>query len=198
MSDAASERTVTTEQVADIGRCQSLLPREAEFIGRKGYSRRYREDGSYEWRFRFQQNDKGKRTKVGAEVLDRMKPFMRADTERHAKNEAKKPRARLRDRDGRVRLVDPALADRAARTNGWSHVVSVSGSRVEGGVGGMLWKWLAGEWYPLGRWCLSTPWHQGNRPENGRRDGTMLPRGVQHDPDGNPWRWIADAWRRVA
>lgn len=200
MSEAASQRTVTAEQVADIGRCQSKLPREADFIGRKGYSRRYRPDGSYTWKWKFQQNDKGKRTRDGAEVLDRMTPFMKADTERHAKLQAKKERMRMRDRDGRVRLIEPALADRAAQTNGWSHVVSVSGSRVEGGVDGMLWKWIGGRdgWKPLGRWCMGTPWTPASRPPTGRRDGTMKPIGVQHDPDGNPWRWVADEWRRVA
>jgi len=188
MTEAASVHAVTTDQVADIGRCQSLLPREADFIGRKGYSRRFREDGSYSWRYRFQQNDRGKRTAAGHEVLERMTPFMRADTERHAKIEAKKPRAVLRDKSGRRRLIDPALADRAARENGWSHVSSGGASRVEGGVGGMLWKWLVREWWPLGVRCLGTPL------KGSRRVSRKV---IQYDPDGHPWRWIAGAWRRT-
>jgi hypothetical protein len=183
-----SDRVVTPQQVADIGRCQGLLPREADFVGRKGYRRTTRPDGSYAWRYRFQQNVGGKRTRAGHEVLERMTPFIRADTERHAKLEAKRPRAALKDRDGGVRYLDPALADDAARRNGWSHNWRARGNTVERGVDGMLFRCAAGAWEPLGVNCLGAP----------LRGTSHVPRrGIQHDPSGRPWRWIAGEWRRV-
>ncbi len=182
---------VTREQVKDIGRCQKLLPVEADFIGRKGYSRKYRPDGSYEWRFRYRPNVNGKATKTQEEMVQRMRPFMRADVERHGKIQAKQERVAMKDGEGRVGLVDAGLADQAARRNGWTHSFRARGN-VEPGVGGkypMLWRRCAGgAWEPLGVHCLGTPL---------RGSPTVPRRGIQLDPDGNPWRWIAGEWRCV-
>lgn len=179
---------VLSERVKDIGRCQKMLPVESDFIGRKGYSRRYRADGTYEWRFRYRPNVNGKPTGTQSEVVERMRPFMRADTERHAKLESAKDRARLKDKDGAVRFVEPALADQAARRNGWTHSWRARGNRVERGFDGMLYRCASGTWEALGVHCLGTP----------LRGSALVPRrGIQHDPDGHPWRFVAGEWRRV-
>jgi len=196
---AALERTVTPEQVKDIGRCQKLLPTEADFKGRKGYWRRAKmvEDesgkivpdpsGRYDWGFKFRPNVNGKFTSTGGEVLERMRPFMRADTERQQKNVSKQASpALLRDANGAVRPVAPGLADQAARRNGWTHVWSVSrNGRVESGVGGMLFRVGRFGWEATGRLQLGL---------SGKIAPLRLP---QYDPDGNPWRWIAGSWRKV-
>lgn len=193
---SALRREVTAEQVAEMARCQALLPREAEYVGRKGYRRKYRPDGTYEWRYRFQQNDGSptntKRTAEGHQVLERMRPFMRADTERQAKLQKQQQIETMKDRDGQMRLVPAGLTDQAARRNGWSHVWRARGNRVETGAGGMLFRLLrcdGGGWEPLGVHCLGTPLRGGS--------ATVPRRGIQYDPDGNPWRWIAGAWRRT-
>ena len=179
---------ISHEQVDAIGRCQALQPRESEFIGKRGYKRTYRPDGGYEWRYRYTTNVNGKMTREAGEVLEMLRPFSKADTERHQNREAKKERAKLRDRNGAVCFVDPERADDAARRNGWAHVWSARGVRVAAGPDGMLFR-LTKDWEPLGVRCLGTPLH----------GSALVPRrGVQHDPDGNPWRWIAGAWRRVA
>lgn len=189
---SALRREVTPEQVSEMARCQALLPREAEYVGRNGYRRRYRPDGTYEWRYRFQQNDGSptntKRTAEGHQVLERMRPFMKADAERQARLQKQHETATMRDAQGEVRLVPAGLTDQAARRNGWSHVWRARGNRVETGAGGMLFRWSAGAWEPMGVRCLGTP----------LRGSAAVPRsGYQRDPDGNPWRWIAGAWRRT-
>lgn len=182
-------RSLTHEQVADVGRCQALLPTEAQFVGKKGYKRKYRADGTYEWRYRYTTNHKGKLTREANEVLEMMRPFSKADTDRHSALEQKKPRVALKSRDGAIQFVEPALADRTARQNGWTHVWRARGNRVERGPDSMLFRCVGGEWEALGVHCLGTPlWGSATVPR----------RGVQHDPDGRPWRWIAGSWRRVA
>lgn len=187
-----STRTVTVEQVREVGRCQRMLPTESDFKGRKGYWKKPKDsanpDGPYDWGFRYRPNVNGKPTKTQQEMLSRFKPFMRADTERHAKLEAAKDRVTLKDRDGGVRFVDPALADQAARRNGWSHSWRVRGNPVERGVDGMLFKLVGGDWWPLGVRCLGIPLRGRQRVSR---------KGLQHDPDGHPFRWVAGAWRRV-
>lgn len=186
------------QRVKDLRDTRKLLPTEKDFIGRPGYERKYNRDGSgrYKWRFRFRPNVDGKWTKEGAEVLERMRPFWKKDNERHQKNEAKKERAAMRDRDGRVQYVDPHLADKAAERNGWGHFTHRSRNVIETGPDGMLWKWLSGGWYPTGRWCLSTPYSQKNRPKGGKSDGSIN-FGVQHDPNGTPWRFVGGEWQSL-
>jgi hypothetical protein len=110
-------------------------------------------------------------------------------------NQKNVERAVLRDDNGGVRYVDAALADGAARRNGWSHVWRAHGASVERGVDGMLWRSLGGAWMPTGRWCLGTPLSVKSRPPQGKRDGSIKTAGVQRDPDGEPWRWIDGEWR---
>jgi hypothetical protein len=133
------------------------------------------------WRVRFQPNDgHGKFTKVGAEVLDIMRPGMRADAERQAKL-AKPEQAALLTPEG-VRHVDPALAEQTARQNGWTHHWRAGGSRVESGIGGMLWRRCPdGSWEPLGRRTLTDPYFESEPLDS-----------IQFDPAGNAWVLTAD------
>lgn len=195
-----SERRMTPQQVSDIGKCQSLLPTESDFKGKRGYWRKYRSDGSgrYEWGFKFRPNVDGKRTRAGQAVVEMMAPFSEADSRRFRTQEKNSPRAALRDHDGQIRVVDAALADSTAQRNGWSHAFRVGKGRTERGVDGMLFKWDGLAWWPTGRWCSSAPFTQTHRPKDGRRDGSMILRGRQRDPDGHPWRYVAGSWRRAA
>jgi hypothetical protein len=179
----------TEQQVKEKAACEKLLPTEKDFAGRPGYSRKYRPDGTYEWKYSYRPNVDGKLTKEGGEVIERMKNFTRADSERHLKNQKKVDRAKMKDKDGGVRFVEASLADEAARRNGWSHALSGRRCRIETGPDGMLFKLEPRGWRPLGRWCLSRPFSQGKRPETGRKDGTMRPVGVQLDPDGTARRF---------
>lgn len=196
--------TLQADQIKDKAEVRKLLPTEKDFIGRPGYERKYTGgvdcDGKprYKWRFRYRPNVDGKWTKTGGEVLERMRPFMKADTERHQKLEAQKERARLKDSNGSVHYVDPSLADKAARRNGWRHPISGKRSQVERGPDGMAFKLVSGEWQPTGKWCLSTPWTQHRRPKGGRKDGTMICSGSQRAPDGTAWRGLGkEGWVRL-
>lgn len=186
------QREMTLEQVREVGRCQALLPRESEYVGKPGYERKVMPDGSYKWRYKFQQNDGQrigtKRTREGNEVLERLKPFIRADTERHLKLAAREEQVALRDQDGGTRLVSAGLADQAARRNGWSHRWRARGNPVKSGVDGMQFRLIRDEWEPLGVYCLGEPIVG---PKHVPR------RGIQHDPDGAPWRFVAGRWRKV-
>lgn len=63
---------------------RDLLPTEADFKGKKGYSRRYRKDGSYSWRYRFKPNENGRLTKEAQEVGALMHGFNLAEMERQS------------------------------------------------------------------------------------------------------------------
>ena len=183
-----TERVATKVHVAEIAKCQSLLPKEAHFAGRKGYYRHYRPDGSYEWGFKFRPNVRGRLTKIGGEVLECMLPFIKADTERHSRNEAKRHREKLRDASGGIRFVEPGLVDHTARRNGWSHVWRPRGVHVEAGLDGMLFRLVGSRWEATGVRCLGVPLF-------GERE--VARSGIQCDPDGFPWRFVAGEWRRV-
>lgn len=199
--------TDTLEQavakIKDKASVRKLLPTEKDFIGRPGYERKYTGELNhsgepiYKWRYKYRPNVDGKWTKEGGEVLERMRPFMKADSERHMRLEAQKQRAKLKDQSGAVHYVEPHLASTAAQRNGWGHVVSRGRNRVEVGLDGMLFKLIGNNWHPLGRWCLSEPWGQAGRPKGGRRDGSMVSRGIQRDPDGVPWRFVEGEWRSL-
>ena len=183
------DRHITSEQVAEIGRVQRLKPKESDLIGKRGYRREYREDGSYEWRYRFKTNDRGRPTKQALEVGEMMRPFQVADAERHLKNQAREERVALRDRDGHSHFLDPALADQTARQNGWSHRWRARGAAVECGTGGMMWRRARTGWEPLGVRCFGTPLFGGS--------ARVSRRGLQWDPDGAPWRWNGTQWVEV-
>lgn len=176
------------QRVVDIAKCQQLLPKESQFIGRKGYYRHYNKDGSYRWGFKYRPNVDGKTTKIGGEILDSMRPFMRADVARHQKLEAEKRRVAVRDGAGQIRMLEPHLAERARLEHGWGTPTVRGASKLYDGEGGMLWRRRGDEWQPTGRRCLG-------RPLFGSAFVSKL--SVQYDPDGNPWRWIAKKWRRV-
>jgi hypothetical protein len=190
MAETRSQ-SLTHEQVAEVGRCQALLPREADVIaalGEKGHRRKYRPDGTYEWSHPYTTNVGGKLTREAQAVHELMRPFSAADTARHARNQQKVERVALRDRDGQVSYMEPALADATADSTGRRHVWKTRGNPVERGAEGMLWKLVGGEWWPLGVRCLGTP----------LRGSARVPRGaIQHDPSGLPWAWRSGAWRRA-
>lgn len=182
------ERALTSEQVAENASVRSKLPTERDFKGKKGYWRKYRPDGSYEWGCRFRPNADGKRTNAASEVLEMMRPHSEAATALAIRRAQSQDKAALRDKDGGIRLMAPAVADAAARRNGWHHHWRPRGNPVEQGPEGALFSWRGGEWVCLGVRCMGTPL-KGSR--------NVPRRGIQHDPDGNPHRFIAGDWRRV-
>lgn len=140
---------------------------EKDFQGLPGYSRRYRKDGSYEWRYRFRPNAYGRPTKEAERVRDLMLPSFKVGTKRAALMAQA------------AAAAGPALVDTDAE-NGWSQTRRTGGCPVERGVDGMLFRLLAGKWWPLGVRCLGTP----------LVDAGPL-RSPQRDPAGNVW-WLED------
>lgn len=184
--DLRGAKTVTPEEVSDLRKANALRPKESDFIGRPGYRRKYRPDGSYEWRYRFKPNDHGKLTREAHEVGEMLAPSMHADADRSAKRSGKTVRAALRDGDGKVRFVEHRLADQAAKRHGWSHVWKSGGLIVKRGLrGDMLWRLVRDEWEPTGK----------------SQVGVLAPEvpceGVQTDPDGADWIGANGAWRRI-
>jgi len=117
-------------EVAAIAKAQALKPTEAEFIGKKGYSRRYRKDGSYTWRYRFKPNLNGVKTKEQQEVESLMRPFHRADTERVAELQSRRERVSVRDGAGQRQYLEPDKVDETAQRNGWKHDWRGSGGMI--------------------------------------------------------------------
>lgn len=188
---------VREADIAEQTRVRKLAPTESEYVGRPGYERKYREDGSYTWRYRFRPNEGGRLTREASEVGEHMAPFVQADAERHAKRQAKIPKVKLKDKDGRVRYLEPGLADATARKNGWSHAWDVGGNRIEVGLEGMLWRLVAGQWEPTGRWCTSRPFGHSPRPKRGKADGSFKCSGMLRDPDWNLWEARGRKWVRL-
>jgi hypothetical protein len=178
-------RAVSLEDAKEVARIQSLTPPEEAFKGKRGYQRKYDKNGRYKWRYRYKSNENGKLTREGAEVQEMLMPSLRASSERQAKHKA--PVVALKDQGGQVHYVDPALAEGAARQNGWSHRWRAGGESVESGVDGMLWRWLRHkkEWEPTGRY------------EAGILGRTVECKGIQRDPDGHPWRGLEGRWVRI-
>jgi hypothetical protein len=148
--------------------------------------------GRTEWKCNVQTRDEnGNLTAKGRSFIEDLKPFMAAESERGQSIKSRMPKpVPLRTQEGDIRHIHPMLADDAARANGWR-----SGSRprgrpvMEGQSGGMLWKLLDSRWHPLGRRCLGTP--LSGSP-------FVSKRGIQYDPSGRPWRWVAGEWRPCA
>lgn len=179
------DRAMTPEQFREYDRVSRLRPKESDFIGKPGYKRTYRKDGTYSWRYRYKPNHGENRpTKESAEVWERMKPFVAADTARKLSRE-RPAKAVLRDQDGGVRYLDPALADKAARRNGWTHYWRAAGNRVERGIDGMLFRSAPRGWEPLGVRCLGAP--------ATAEAAAPLP-SPQRDPFGNEWVAAGDGW----
>lgn len=189
-------REITATEVAERTANRNLCPTESDFAGLPGYQKSRRGNGR--WRYQFQPNDgHGRLTRAGSEVQERMAPYQRAEVARQLTASAALERVELRDSNGQTHYVEAALADDTARRDGWSHVGRHCGNPVERGPDGMLWKRLQGVWEPTGRWCTSEPWTQTFRPEHGCRCGAMKCRGVQRDPDGQPWRGLGTEWVRL-
>ena len=176
-----SDRVMTESGVREIRDVTRKKPKEADLIGKKGYKRTYRADGSYTWTYNFKPNDHGKVTRAGAEVAEMMKPFIAADTERHLRNTCNTPTVVLKDQDGKRQLVADHLAEAAVQRNGWRSGWRAGGVRVERGPRGMLFRLVAGRWEPTGKVQLGFP-------------GKVCPRrGIQYDPEGGLWRWFHGA-----
>jgi hypothetical protein len=165
----------------DFGEVQKKASQESDYKGKKGYwNKGSREDGTYQWGYKFKPNDNGKPTKEFNEVLEMQKPFIEADEARV--HSVPKPKVLLRDRDGGVRYIDPARADATAKKHGWSHVWRAGGIPVERGADGMLFRKLHDGWDPTGRYTV------GIFGEEVPHDTT------QRDPDGNVWTHTGEGW----
>ena len=177
---------ITKREVDEKARIAKLKPTEAEFIGRPGYSRKYRKNGSYKWKYDFTPNDgHGKLTREAEEVGDMMTPFNDAATEHQAAVQGRAPKAALRDASGTVQYVDPPIADATAARNGWRHHWRAGGLQLERGLqGGQLFRRLSGGWEPTGRTEAAIT-------------GALADKSVIHiSPDGKPWRWSSGEWRK--
>lgn len=94
--------------------------------------------------------------------------------------------ARMRTKDGRTVTVH-------AENEGWLHKKTGAvpapvyrGVGVYAGPNGMLFRDIAGYWYPTGRTCLGTPIF-----------GDGIAHGPQPDPDGNVWAEANGEWEIV-
>ena len=175
--------TFTTEaEVAEIARVQRLAPTEDDVKGKPGYSRTYREDGSYEWHYTHEQNDShGKLTSAGHEAQEMMQPFLEANTERMAARSVATPAVAMRDADGRTQFVRPEMADGVARRNGWRHKVVVRGRRSAVAMADGTYLSRSGQ-----RWQVEAL--TGNRILEGK---------LLVAPDGVAWRFIDGQYREV-
>lgn len=130
----------------------------------------------------------GERTQAGKELQEMATPYFRAETERGRAMSARQPKELVRDLNGGLVGVHPALAESTCNRHGWSAVSRARGAPVERGPDGMLFRWAAG-WMPLGVRCLGTPLE-------GAAEIPCV--GIQRDPDGWPWRGLDDGeWIRA-
>lgn len=178
----------TAEDVREVGAVARKLPREDWFIGKKGYRRTYRPDGTYTWEYRHRPNDGGKLTHAGAEGVEMLKPWLEASANRQAKVAARQEHVAMRSADGELVYVVPERADDAARRNGWRHHWRSRGSPVVAGPDGMFFRPGKQGWEPLGIRCFGQPL---------RGSATVSKRGLQRDPDGRPWRWFCGRWEEA-
>lgn len=186
MSESAPAVHITRSDIDNIGAVQKLKPTESDFKGKKGYRSWLDKHGKRQWAYDFKPNDAGKPTKAGLEVQEMLKPFQRADAERHSRLQGKIEREMLRDGDGGRQYVEPHLARATAQKNGWHHAFNYRPTPIERGPDGMLWRATRGGWEPMGVRCLGTPL-VGSR--------TVPCRGRQRDPEGAPWGYIRGQWR---
>ena len=113
-------REITHAEIKERARINRLKPTESMFKGRKGYYRKYRPNGSYEWGYNFTPNDgHGRLTKQAHEVAEAMQPFTRSSTEFEARNQRDVPRETLKNGNGEVQHVDASRARAIASANGW-------------------------------------------------------------------------------
>lgn len=179
--------TLTKADVKEKAALERLKPTEADFAGKPGYSRKYKPGGGYDWSYKFRPNEDGKLTNEAQEVGEMMSNFNRVSLEHQVKTQANVSRETLLDGNGRKQYVEAGMADAVARKNGWRSAWKPGGNLVERGSRMMLFRWIAGDWYPLGVRCLGTPLSGAAR----------LPRtGLYRDPSEGVWRWKAGEWRK--
>ncbi len=181
---------VRSRTLADLKRAKAaraLLPDRDTL--RKRYPKQYREEfnpesGKVEWVINVPLRDlAGKRTQESHDLADMLGPYARCS----ARKPEPEPGQRLIDAKGNSQYVNPALADVTRHRTGWR--LPRQSVPMETGPDGMLFRFER-RWEPTGRWCLGTPFTQGDRPEGGRRDGSMICRGIQTAPDGTVWRGL--------
>ena len=167
-------REVSQEVVAERGRIEKLKPKESDFMGKKGYRRKYNPDGSYQWRYRFKPNDGRKATREFNETVEMMRPFSRAAVELSSREQAKQPKVAMRDLNGNVQNIAPHLADKVAR-GGWRHAFMGRGTVTMVARAGVLWK------------MTRSGWRMVQAPK--KREGLLS------DPAGELWRHVSGRWR---
>lgn len=177
---------ITLKQVNEKARIAKLKPTESDLKGMAGYFERMRPDGKREWGCNFKPNDgHGKLTRDAQVIGEMMTPFNDAATEHQRHLQSAAPREALVDQGGSVHYVDPFQASSTAERNGWRPAWRAGGAIVERGTRDMLFRWIAGGWYPLGVRCLGTPL-------TGK--AALSKKGLYHDPSGGSWRWIDGEW----
>ena len=126
-------------ELAERKKITRLRPTEKDVeaaFGSHRIRRKYRPDGSYEWRMPFRPNDgQGKHSHDGQAVMELMRPFWRADSERHSASQARTPRAMLKDKTGSAQYVEPEKARETADRNGWHSPGRIVGILARGVVG---------------------------------------------------------------
>lgn len=181
----------TTEAVAENGKIIEASPGKSalvDAIGKRG--RKYlteSEDGKYQ--IDVPRDD----LKAVYALKDVTSKSRKLYAERSAKLAAEREPSKVRviNRRGKVVRIHPENEDWAGRVLGAKPVPTyvTAASRLYTGKDGMLWRDVAGYWVPTGRVCLGTP-IDGSDPEA---------KGVQRDPDGNPWEMnaLSGEWEQV-
>jgi len=116
------DKTITKDQLKEIGRVQALKPKVTDFEGLPGFkfSEEKRPDGGTDVVASFPPNDgHGKLSRQAVIVQEAMTPFMRADTERHLRNQQMVERVALKDEAGSAHYIEPHRAEEVERRNGW-------------------------------------------------------------------------------
>lgn len=152
--------------------------------------------GKREWRLRVRTHDRnGQRTAEGKRLQGMMMPYVRSEAARARMLAGRQGgTVPMRDQNGSVHHV-PAHLEGHTAGRGFHSASRPGGNRVERGAEGMLWRLSHGEWRPMGRWCTGTPSARPARVFVGaRRDGSVRCIGLQHDPDGAPWRALDGRW----
>lgn len=192
----APPRTRTRAQMKRAAAARKLLP-DVKTL-RERYPDRYREEtnpktGKREWVVDVPLRDlAGNRTKDSHDLQDMLAPHARASGRRPDPE----PTDVLIDAAGNRQFVNPALVESTRKRTGWR--LPYKATVIEPGAGGMLFRLTRTGWEPTGRWCMGTPWTQGDRPAGGRKDGTMRCQGLQRDPSGDVWRGLGpDGWQRM-
>lgn len=142
-----------------------------------------------EWVFSVPLRDRaGRRTKDGHIYEELFTPYMRSEAERGAARRGRRQGTTepMRGPQGQVQAIEAHVVEDAAR-RGWRAVPSYSGVVVEAGPQGMLFRRLAEGWEATGRTCLTRPYFGGS--------GEAPTKGIQRDPSGRPWRFVAGEWR---